>query len=148
MRFVAIVLLVMLTGCNFSKLYPSLLAGGGAGIGSIAGPGGAVLGGVSGAALGGVLTDDPPIDPALIAALTEGDVQKLLELKLEDHTSGFEEFTATIKKILTAAACFLGLYLLVPIFVARRCSKNEAEKNQTRIPFPTKTRTPGRNEES
>jgi len=55
---------------------------------------------------------------------------------------GENEFTGTVKKILMLAACALGAYLLIPIFIARKtadtCSKTEAEKHMTRPPFPTK----------
>ena len=49
---------------------------------------------------------------------------------------------STIKRILIGAACLLGAYLLIPIFIARKtagtCSKSEAKKHMTRPPFPTK----------
>jgi hypothetical protein len=73
-----------------------------------------------------------------LRAITHGDVSAIVQKGLESHKTGFVEFTSTIKKILIMAACFLGLYLLVPIFVAKKCSKSEAEK-LTRVPFPTKT---------
>ena len=131
------------TSCGFSTFAPTLGGGLGAGVGSIGGPAGAVGGGLAGAALGQIYKESkhnghiPSVET--LKALSEGDVKKLLELKLQSHQSGFEDFTSNIKKILTVAACFLGLYLLVPIFVARNCSKAEAVKNLTRIPFPNKT---------
>ena len=131
-----------LSSCGFSTFAPTLGGGVGAGVGSIGGPAGAMGGGLAGAALGQIYKESKEntnVQEA-VQALTADGVNGLLELKMEAHKSGFDEFTATIKKILTAAACFLGLYLLVPIFVARRCSKNEAEKNLTRIPFPNQTR--------
>ena len=134
-----------LSSCGFSTFAPTLGGGVGAGVGSIGGPAGAVGGGLAGAALGQIYKESKEnsnVQEAVqvVQALTADGVNGLLELKMKDHQSGFEEFTATVKKILMIAACFLGLYLLVPIFVARRCSKNEAEKNLTRIPFPTQTR--------
>ena len=69
-------------------------------------------------------------------ATTFQDALDRLAEGLQTHQTGFDEFTSTIKKILTVAACCLGLYLLVPIFVARQCSKSEAEK-LTRSPFKT-----------
>lgn len=146
MRLLALALLTTLSGCSVKQWYPMGGAIAGGAVGAIGGP----VSAGAGAGLGysaGVIAEgnaegsaDASKTAETLEALSEGDVKKLLGLAMEDHKSGFEKFTATIKKILTAAACFLGLYLLVPIFVARRCSKNEAEKNLTRIPFPTQTR--------
>lgn len=74
-----------------------------------------------------------------VDALTHGDVDKLVKKGLESQASGFEEFTNTIKKILTVAAAVLLAYLCIPIVLARKtarsCAKTEAEK-LTRVPFP------------
>jgi len=144
MRLLTVVMLITLTGCSMKQWYPM----GGAIVGGATGSLGGPLAAGAGAGLGysaGVIAENGGSNSELketvetLEALSEGDVKKLLELKMEDHQSGFEEFTSTIKKILMAAACFLGIYLLVPILVARRCSKNEAEKHLTRAPFPNKT---------
>lgn len=143
MRLLVILMLITFTGCSVKQWYPMGGAIAGGTVGSLGGPisagAGAGLGYAAGvvAEKGGSNLKDTA---ETLEALSEGDVKKLLELKMEDHQSGFEEFTSTIKKILMAAACFLGIYLLVPILVARRCSKNEAEKHMTRAPFPTNTR--------
>lgn len=71
-----------------------------------------------------------------IQALSHGDVSALVAQGMAEHQSGFAEFTSYIKRILIGAAVALGCYLLIPIFVARRCSKTEAEKHLTRAPFP------------
>ena len=133
---------LLFTSCSVKQWYPMGGAIAGGAVGAIGGPVSAGAGAGLGYSAGVIAEGNADVSKTAetLEALSEGDVKKLLELKMEDHKSGFEEFTATIKKILTAAACFLGLYLLVPIFVARRCSKNEAEKNLTRIPFPTQTR--------
>ena len=142
MRLLATAMLTMLTGCSVKQWYPMGGAIAGGAVGAIGGPVSAGAGAGLGYSAGVIAEGNADVSKTAetLEALSEGDVKKLLELKMEDHKSGFEEFTATIKKILTAAACFLGLYLLVPIFVARQCSKNEAEKNLTRVPFPTQTR--------
>ena len=122
---------------------------GGAAIGGVFGPGGAALG--AGTAYAGAriyeLSDEKK---ELVESITHGDVDKLLSAGLAEHKTGFEKFTSTIKNILIGAAILLGGYLAIPIFIAKRtaqnCSKSEAEKNQTRAPFPVKP--PSRNEKS
>ena len=114
---------------------------GGAAIGGVFGPGGAALG--AGTAYAGSriyeLSDEKK---ELVESITHGDVDKLLSAGLAEHKTGFEKFTSTIKNILIGAAILLGGYLAIPIFIAKRtaqnCSKSEAEKNQTRAPFPVK----------
>jgi len=78
-----------------------------------------------------------------VEALSTGDVKKLVELEMKDQESGFQEFTSSIKKILTVAASVLLAYLCIPILLARKtaqkCAKTEAEKHLTRAPFPPKS---------
>ena len=124
MKLCPLFILFFLTGCNYSKLYPSLLAGGGAGAGAaIAGPGGAVLGGVSGAALGEVLIDEPPLDPALLAALTKGDVAGIVDSQLHAHKTGLDSFVSNVTRILWIAAGGLLIYLFIPFIWTHYCVK-------------------------
>ena len=121
------------SGCTVRSLVTPAATVGGAAVGAVAGPGGAALGAGVGYA-GGRIYELKGENEELVDAITHGDVTALVEQGLQTHQTGFEEFTSTIKKILTVAACCLGLYLLVPIFVARQCSRSEAEK-LTRSPF-------------
>ncbi len=122
---------------------------GGAALGGIAGPGGAALG--AGTAYAGAriyeLSDEKK---ELVDSITHGDVSAIVANGLLEHKTGFESFTSYIKKILIGAAILLGGYLAIPILIAKRtaqnCSKTEAEKHQTRAPFPVKP--PSRNEKS
>jgi len=118
------------------------LAGGAAG--SIGGP---LVGGLSagaGVLAGEALKNKDALIEAeeTIEALSHGDVSALVAQGMEEHKSGFEKFTSTIKNILIGAAVLLGGYLAIPIFIAKRtarnCSKTEAEKHMTRAPFPVK----------
>ena len=129
--------------------YPLLggLAGGAAG--SLGGP---VIGGLSagaGVLAGEALKNKDALIEAeeKIVALSHGDVSKLVAQGMMEHKTGFDAFTSYIKNILIGAAVLLGGYLAIPIFIAKRtaqnCSKSEAEKNQTRAPFPVKP--PSRN---
>ncbi len=120
--------------------YPSMGAVVGGGVGSLGGPTGAALGAGGGALVGEVAKGNAEIQEAreTISALSHGDVEFLIEKNMEQHASGFESFTSTIKKILIAAFVALLGYLAIPIFVARRCSKSEVQKGLTNPPFPVR----------
>jgi len=141
---VIVFLLVCFTGCSFRSTYPLVggLAGGAAG--SL---GGSLVGGLSagaGVLAGEALKNKDALIEAeeTIEALSHGDVSALVAQGMEEHKTGFDAFTSTIKKILTGAAVLLGGYLLIPIFVAKRtarqCSQTEAIKHATRPPFPVR----------
>ena len=132
--------LLRLTGCSMKQWYPTMGAVVGGGAGSLGGPAGSALGAGGGALIGEVVKGNAEIEEAreTISALSHGDVQKLVEKGMEQHASGFESFTTTIKRILIGAFVILLCYLAIPIFVARKCSRSEAQKHLTRPPFPTK----------
>ena len=144
---ILLLVLVLLTSCKMSSWYPAIGSVAGGASGAIAGP----MGGAAGAGLGygagktaQMMTENEDLKNT-VELLSKGDVDRLVQLGLEkgmeQHKSGFDEFTSYIKKILIIAACLLGAYLTIPIFVARKtaetCSKTAAEKHMTRPPFPT-----------
>ena len=135
-----IICLTLLAGCSMKQWYPTMGAVVGGGAGSLGGPVGSALGAGGGALIGEVVKGNAEIEEAreTISALSHGDVQKLVEKGMEQHASGFESFTTTIKRILIGAFVVLLCYLAIPIFVARKCSRSEAQKHLTRPPFPTK----------
>ena len=120
--------------------YPTMGAVVGGGVGSLGTPTGSALGAGSGALIGEVAKGNAEIEEAreTISALTHGDVETLIEKGMEQHASGFESFTTTIKRILIFAFIGLLCYLAIPIFVARRCSKSEVQKGLTNPPFPVR----------
>ena len=138
--------LITLTSCKVSQWYPVTGAVLGGASGSVAGP----VGGGAGAAIGyaggktaQLMTENEDLVEK-VEALSTGDVEKLIELEMAGQESGFQEFTSTIKKILTIAGSVLLAYLCIPIILARKtaksCAKEEAERiGLTRAPFPTKT---------
>ena len=132
--------LLFLTGCSMKQWYPTMGAVVGGGVGSLAGPTGSALGAGGGALVGEVAKGNAEIQEAreTISALTHGDVETLIEKGMEQHASGFESFTTTIKRILIFAFIGLLCYLAIPIFVARRCSKSEVQKGLTNPPFPVR----------
>ena len=131
---------LLLTSCSMKQWYPTMGAVVGGGVGSLAGPTGSALGAGGGALVGEVAKGNAEIQEAreTISALSHGDVQALVEKGMEQHASGFESFTTTIKRILIFAFIGLLFYLAIPIFVARRCSKSEVKKGLTNPPFPIK----------
>lgn len=153
MIYATILLLALcMASCSIRSTYPLMggLAGGAAG--SLGGP---LVGGLSagaGVLAGEALKNKDALIEAeeTIEALSHGDVSALVAQGMEEHKTGFEAFTSTIKKILIGAAVLLGGYLAIPIFVAKRtaqnCSKTEAERHLTHAPFPVKP--PSRNEKS
>jgi len=141
---VILLLAICLTSCSFRSVYPTLGGIAGGGVGSIGGPGTAALGAGAGVLAGEALKNKDALVEAeeTIEALSHGDVSALVAQGMQEHKTGFDAFTATIKKILTGAAVLLGGYLLIPIFVAKRtarqCSQTEAIKHATRPPFPVR----------
>jgi len=100
----------------------------GAAAGSLAGPGGAALGAGTGYAAGRIYELDDE-KKEMVEQMASG---------LEQHKSGFEEFTDSIKSILMISGSVLLAYLMIPIFLAKKCAKQEAIKQMTRAPFPIK----------
>ena len=140
MKIILTLILVSLTSCSLKNWYPTMGAVVGGGVGSLGGPTGSALGAGGGALIGEVAKGNKEIKEAreTISALTHGDVETLIEKGMEQHASGFESFTTTIKRILIFAFVGLLCYLAIPIFVARRCSKSEVKKGLTNPPFPIK----------
>jgi len=145
MIYAILLLAICLTGCSFRSVYPTLGGVIGGSAGSIAG--GPLVGGLSagaGVLAGEALKNKDALVEAeeKLTALSHGDVSALVAQGMQEHKTGFDAFTSTIKKILTGAAVLLGGYLLIPIFVAKRtarqCSQTEAIKHATRPPFPVR----------
>lgn len=135
-----LLILLLLSSCSVKEWYPTMGAVVGGGVGSLGGPTGSALGAGGGALIGEVAKGNKEIKEAreTISALTQGDVETLIEKGMEKHASGFESFTTTIKRILIFASIGLLCYLAIPIFVARRCSKSEVQKGLTNPPFPVR----------
>jgi len=145
MIYTILILLIFCTGCQGIKTFAPTLGGGiGAGVGSLGGPGGAIAGGTLGAGAGQIYKEVSQNEKAqkTLEALSHGDVQALVSAQMSDHASGFDEFKHTILNMLKIAGACLLAYLTIPLWVARKtatqCAKSEAEKHQTRAPFPVK----------
>ena len=143
MIYFCIIACLLVSSCSFRSTYPTLGAIAGGGVGSLGGPGGAALGAGTGAIAGEALKNKDALLEAeeTITQLTHGDVEGLIESQMGEHQGAFDSFVSTVKRILIIAACILGAYLSIPIFIARKtadsCSKTAAERHLTRSPFPT-----------
>lgn len=137
MKLCIIVATLFLCSCSMKQWYPTMGAVAGGGVGSIAGPAGGAVGAGAGALMGEVARGNEEIEEQAdrIEALSKGDVETLIALEMGEQKSLFDRFTQSVKKILIGIVAFLLIYLVVPIFVAKKCSKTEAERNATRAPF-------------
>ena len=140
MIYFCILACLLVSGCSISSWYPLVGSVGGAASGAaIGGP----VGGGVGAGLGyaggktAQLMDENKDLSATVTALTTGDVEGLIENQMGEHQGAFDSFVSTIKRILIIAACLLGAYLSIPIFVARKTAESCSKKHITRPPFPT-----------
>ena len=134
-----------MSSCSMKQFYPTAGAlVGGAGGGLLGGPVGAGFGGAGGALIGEVARGNETIVEAqeTITALSHGDVEALVAKGVIEQNGLFQSFTDGIKKLLIIAGVLLLCYLFIPVFVAKRCSQQEAQKI-TRAPFPVK---PSQNE--
>ena len=139
MIYLCIIACLLVSSCSLRSTYPTLGAIAGGGVGSIAGPVGGALGAGTGAIAGGALKNKDALMEAeeTITQLTTGDVEGLIENQMGEHQGMFDSFVSTIKRILIIAACLLGAYLSIPIFVARKTAESCSKKHLTRPPFPT-----------
>lgn len=137
-----VAMILLMSSCKMSSWYPVAGAVAGGASGSILGPAGGGIGagvGYAGGKTAQMMSENKDLKET-VDALTHGDVSKLVEKGLESQQSGFQEFTGSIKKILTVAGSVLLAYLCIPILLAKRtatrCAKEEARKNMTIPPFP------------
>ena len=138
-----IVAMILLTqSCSVKQWYPVAGAVAGGASGSVLGPAGGGIGagiGYAGGKTAQMMSENKELKET-VTALTSGDVNMLVEKGLKSQATGFEEFTSSIKNILTVAGSVLLAYLCIPILLARKtatkCAREEAKKHLTRIPFP------------
>ena len=109
--------------------------GAGAGLGGLAGPGGAAIGGMLGYA-GSELVVTEKTKKDIVTNITEEAVHALVDGKIDVHRSGFEEFKQTIQNLLKIVGVLLLLYLSVPLVVAKYTAEKCVKKSETRAPFP------------
>ena len=124
MRHLLVFALICLSGCRASSTYPRMGAALGGGVGALGGPATAALGAGLGNATGEALKQgELDEEVAKIKALTEGDVEKLLELKMKEEGGFLEQMQTWFWSVLKW--CILGsvLYFVVPIIYTRHIHK-------------------------
>ena len=94
----------------------------GGGIGAIGGPATAVAGAGLGAATGQVIKNEAAVvkQAEKFEALSEGDVSKLLELRLQDERGWFQELIDGIYDILIISAIAMTLIYLAQFIYTRK----------------------------
>ena len=146
MKLFLAMLLLTTSGCSLSSLYPVAGSVGGAAVGGIAGPGGAAAGALGGYGAGALAQaqSDGESDAAnaveTLQALSEGDVKKLLELKMQEQGSRIDGITSSIWTTLKVAALVILGFFLIPVIWSRHNHKKIKEVMEcgtTRPPFPT-----------
>ena len=144
MKYLLIIFLTLgLTGCSsFRSLYPIGGAIVGGGIGSLGGPGGAALGAGAGAAVGEILEGDGELSDAkeeveeakeVIEALSKGDVDKLVQLKLEEQKGTFDKVIDGIYRILWLLGIAAALWFILPIIWAKWHVRKTVKKHVEEI---------------
>ena len=130
MTYLLAIVLLLLTGCKMSSLYPVLGATGGATVGSIGGPvgsgGGALVG--YGVGKGAQLMEENQQLSDTVSALSEGDVRALVATQMGEQQGWVEEtmqgFWTTVK------FCLIGLVVwqVVPLILHKRLSNGDSKK--------------------
>jgi len=117
-----ILAILLLQSCSMKSIAPTIGGGIGAGGGALAGgiPG-AVVGGSLGAGAGQLVheLDRNKEAQQTISALTQGDVEKLVSIQMQEHKSWFSKALDGLKSILLYSAIGFALYLLIPIIYTR-----------------------------
>ena len=130
MKNILIALLVLtFTGCNMTSMYPVVGAVGGAGAGAaVGGVPGAVIGsgvGYGAGKLGQLASDNKD----LVQAITEKDVQALLEAGMGQQKGWMDEALDTIYGFIKLCLIFVLLWNILPILYTRYVLKKAIKNN-------------------
>jgi hypothetical protein len=128
-----IALLAFLASCSMKTFAPTALGAVGGGVGAVAGPGAAFAGAGLGAAAGQIIKESDKVEKQAekIAALSEGDVSKLVELKLKQERGWFEKMINGVYDILMISALGMVLYMVFNFWhgrkLVRKINKNSGK---------------------
>ena len=122
MKYLLIAILpLVLTSCSMRPLYAPFGAVVGGAAGSFAGPMGAGLGAGAGSAAGSLLAGNAELESAKeeIKALSTGDVNKLVQMRLEEAKEGgfFDSVLDGVYSFVKLALLALVLWNVVPIAI-------------------------------
>ena len=123
--FIIAALACLASSCSMKTFAPTALGATGGAVGSLAGPGGAFAGAGLGAAAGQIIKESETVSVQAekIKALSEGDVAKLVELKLKEERGWFEKTIDGVYDILMIAALAMGLYAVFNFWHGRKLAR-------------------------
>ena len=124
--FLIALLACLASSCSIKTFAPTGLGAVGGAAGSLAGPGGAFAGAGLGAAAGQIIKESDTVKSQAekIKALSEGDVAKLVELKLKEERGWFEKTIDGVYDILMIAALAMGLHMVFNFWHGRKIERN------------------------
>ena len=123
---------MLFTSClSMKSVAPTIGGATGAGLGALTGgiPG-SIVGGALGSGSGQLIQELDRNEKAqkTLTALTQGDVQKLIQVGLEDQKSWTQKVLDGFYSLLKWSAIGLAVYLVVPILYTRHKTKINSEK--------------------
>jgi hypothetical protein len=120
------IIAAMTSSCSMKTFAPTALGAVGGGVGAIGGPGTAFAGAGLGAAAGQIIKESDTVQSQAekLKALSEGDVSKLVELKLKEERGWFEKMINGVYDILMIAALAMVLYVVFNFWHGRKLVQN------------------------
>ena len=124
-RCVLIFALINLCSCSLKTFAPTGLGALGGGLGALGGPATAFAGAGLGAAAGQIIKESDEVKQSAekLKAFSEGDVQKLIELKLKEERGWLEKTIDGIYDILMISAAGMVLYFIFHFLRVRNVTK-------------------------
>mgnify|MGYP003655477875 FL=1 len=126
--------ITLFVSCKASTFYPLAGATIGAGAGSLGGPITGALGGGAGYSVGVIAQGENTASEIeevkkKVEALSTGDVEQLVKMKLEENNIGFfDQVMSEVWGLLKLSAVAVGLWILVPIIYSRYLHKKQIQK--------------------
>jgi len=120
------IIAAMTSSCSMKTFAPTALGAVGGGVGALGGPGTAFAGAGLGAAAGQIIKESDTVQSQAekLKALSEGDVSKLVELKLKEERGWFEKMINGVYDILMIAALAMVLYVVFNFWHGRKLVQN------------------------
>lgn len=135
MKMLLFILPFFMVGCSLKTVAPTGLALVGGGVGSLGGPWGSALGAGGGAALGQIIKGEEEVAKAkeeaqeVIKALSEGDVEKMIELRAGEQEGIFDKVVDGIYRLLYLGGLCMVLWFVIPWIWAKKHVKKTVEKH-------------------
>ena len=133
MRLVLASVILVLSGCSARNFYPLAGSVGGGSAGAIGGPVTAGLGAGAGWAAGEIAKGNKDLEEAkdTISALTTGDVDELVQQRLEDARDGgfFDGILDEVYGFLKLCIIGLAAFFIIPLLYTRHVHKKQKENN-------------------